>query len=160
MEKVTCDQAIDIIRKLWAAAPDNSVSGYSDDQVSAGVFLAMEALADKSSREEQQGEINASDSMFGYDDDQLFTRDDEIEYIEIPLEEEIRKHYELSQEHPISLRCYIDGKQMEVDCKVDDYEFTIKATIDLRKIRKPSDLQRYVQVLLARFIEEYGDLVS
>lgn len=157
MIKVTCNEAGDILRKLWAST-SCEIEGVSEDQISAAVCLALESLADKHSREEQA--IKANDSMFGYDDDQFFTRDDEIEYIEIPLEEAIRKEYQIPQDVVVSLRCYIEGKNMEVDCKVDDYEFTIKAVIDFRKIRKPSDLQRYVKVLLARFIEEYGDLVS
>lgn len=107
--------------------------------------------------------INA-ESMFGQDDG-FFTRDDCIEYIEIPLEEEIRKDKSLGfqPDDPINLRCYIEeGNKLDVDCEVDGFFFNIKldAPIDMRKIRKPSDLQKYIPEIFNKFKNEYSSCIE
>lgn len=100
-----------------------------------------------------------AESMFG--DDSFFTRDDEIEYIEIPLEDRLRHEtsYGFDINTVINLRAYIDedSKTIEVDCQVDDFEFTISTQYDMRKIRKPNDLQKYVTPLFWEFDEEYSN---
>lgn len=109
----------------------------------------------------EQESIKA-DSMFGVEDG-FFTRDDCIEYIEIPLEDRIREErsYGFQQDDPINLRAYIeDGNVIEVDCDVDDFFFTIKAQIDMRKIKKPSDLKKYVTELFWEFDEKYCSYVE
>lgn len=107
--------------------------------------------------------INA-ESMFGQDDG-FFTRDDCIEFIEIPLEEAIRKDKSLGfqPDDPINLRCYIEeGNKLDVDCEVDGFFFNIKldAPIDMRKIRKPSDLQKYIPEIFNKFKNEYSSCIE
>lgn len=92
-----------------------------------------------------------------YEDDQFFTRDDEIDYIEIPLEDFIREYTDY-RGNDLSLRCYIDGTALEVDCAFDGWEFTMDAKIDFRKIRNPRDLGKYLRVLENQFIEFYDDI--
>jgi len=108
-----------------------------------------------------QEEIKAQSFL---ENDDFFTRDDEIEYIEIPLEDRLRheESYSFQMDDIIDLRAYIDedSKTIEVDCKVDDFEFTIRTTYDMRKIKKPSDLQKYVTPLFWEFDEEYTKCIE
>lgn len=94
--------------------------------------------------------------------DDFFTRDDCIEYIEIPLEDRIRKekNYGFQSDDQINLRAYIDENVIEVDCDVDDCSFTLKAKIDMRKIHKPSDIKKYVTELFWQFDEEYSRCIE
>lgn len=104
--------------------------------------------------------INAT-SLF--EEEGFFTRDDCIEYLEQPLEEMIRKEerYHITPDSIINLRSYIeDGNIIEVDCNVNDCEFTIKEKIDMRKIRKPSDLKKYAVRLFWKFDEEYSKCIE
>lgn len=108
----------------------------------------------------QECMINAT-SLF--EEDGFFTRDDCIEYLEQPLEEMIRKEerYHITPDSIIGLRSYIeDGNVIEVDCNVNDCEFTIKEKIDMRKIRKPSDLKKYAVKLFWKFDEEYSKCIE
>ena len=107
---------------------------------------------------EEQAKINAQ--SFLEQEDGFFTRDDCIEYIEIPLEDAIRRDesYGFQEDDPINLRCYIeDDNKLDVDVEVDDFFFNIKLDkpIDMRKIRAPKDLQKYVPELLDKFRKEY-----
>ena len=94
------------------------------------------------------------ESMFG-EPEGFFTREDEIEYIEDPLRTAIKNKYGIDSD----LRCYIDEKNnLEVDVNTaDGYEFTIKMPrrIDMRKIRKPQDIQYCVPDLLDQFEKLY-----
>lgn len=103
------------------------------------------------------------EGSYTFDDDQFFTRDDEIEYIELPLEDMIRqnKEWNIKPEDVVNLRAYIDDKNLlEVDCDVTDYSFTIKTPIDMRRIRVPSDLQKYASKLFQEFAKEYSDCIA
>lgn len=90
-----------------------------------------------------------------FDDGGFFTRDDCIEYLENPLSDEIKDKFGID----VALRSYIeDGNQLDVDVETSDgYEFNIKLDkpIDMRKIRLPRDLQKYVPELLHEFEEQY-----
>lgn len=90
----------------------------------------------------------------------FFTRDDEIEYIEIPLQTGIKNKFGIDA----NLRCYIEeGNKLDIDIATSDgYEFNIKldAPIDMRKIRKPGDLQKYVPELLHKFEDNYDGNIN
>ena len=108
-----------------------------------------------------QEEIQA-DSVMGQDNG-FFTRDDCIDFIEVPLEERIRaeESYGFQNSDPINLRAYIDeDNNLEVDCDVDDCFFTLKAKIDMRKIKKPSDIKKYVTDLFWQFDKEYCNCIG
>jgi len=110
----------------------------------------------------QNQESVQADSAFG-EDEGFFTRDDEIEFIELPLEEMIRKEdrWGFKPQDVINLRAYIDdNNKLEVDCNLGDYEFTISTQIDMRKIRKPSDLKKYALDLFWKFDEEYSKCID
>jgi len=92
-----------------------------------------------------------------YEDDQFFTRDDEIDYIEIPLEDFIREYTDY-RGNDLALRCYIDGDKLEVDCSFEGWEFTMDARIDFRRIRRPNDLGKYIKTLEDQFMEFYDDI--
>lgn len=113
---------------------------------------------------EASTKITASDlDIFGQDPDFFFTRDDIIDYIETPLEDRIPEIR--------SCRGYIDkenGKYvLSVDIITDDYDLTggsaPTAIIDMRRIRKPSDLSRYVEDILAEYnqmVQAYEDVAE
>lgn len=112
---------------------------------------------------EKKMQINAQ--SFLEQEPGFFTRDDCIEFIEIPLEEAIRadRSYGFQEDDPINLRCYIEyndktkHEELDVDVEVDGFFFNIKLDnpIDMRKIRAPKDLQKYVPELLDKFRKEY-----
>ena len=89
-------------------------------------------------------------------DDDYFTRDDEIEYIETPLYD---KFSEIT-----SCRAFIDPDDkghyvLSVDISnKDGYEFTVDAVIDMRKIRKPSDLRKYADVIAEKYLAELQEV--
>lgn len=91
-------------------------------------------------------------ALFGEDPDFFFTRDDIIDYVETPLEEQLPEIK--------SCRGYIDktddGKYiLSVDIITDDYEVSgygaPEVTIDMRKIRRSADLTKYVPDIIAQF---------
>jgi len=87
----------------------------------------------------------------------FFTRDDVIEYLEIPLEDMIKENFDIDDS--LNLRCYIeDDNSIECDLQYNDSSYTIKLEdpIDMRKIRKPSDLQKYAIKLLQLFEDNYA----
>ena len=100
-------------------------------------------------------DILSSTNMFG-DDDGPFTRDDEIDYIETPL-------YDRFPEIT-GCRAYIDKNAngrylLSVDIQTDSgYDFTVDDIIDLRKIKKPSDLGRYVNSIANKYLAEVEQL--
>lgn len=98
--------------------------------------------------------IQTNDCMWC--DEGFFTRDDERDYIEEPLTEMIENQYGVRA----SARCYIeDGNYLDVDINLDDgYSFNIKLDkpIDMRRIRLPKDLQKYVSKIFDKFSSEYS----
>jgi hypothetical protein len=101
--------------------------------------------------------------IFGEDPEFFFTRDDIIDYIETPLEEQLPEIK--------SCRGYIDKEDdkyiLSVDIITDDYELTGVAapsvTIDMRKIRKPADLGKYLTPIIQIYTDtiiDYGELAD
>lgn len=128
-----------------------------------GIILASKRQRDYEEREK----INAQSALGEYDG--FFTRDDCIEYIEIPLEEKIRadKTYSFSNDEPVNIRCYIEdtedgGYELDVDIELDDCFFNIKLDrpIDMRKIRVASDLSKYIPELYEKFCKEYDKILD
>lgn len=95
--------------------------------------------------------------MFSYEDSGFFTRDDERDYIEEPLKNMIQDQYDVDS----NIRCYIeDGNRLDVDIDLNDgYSFNIKLDkpIDMRRIRLPKDLTKYVPELFDKFSSEYSE---
>ena len=100
-----------------------------------------------------------SGSIFG-EPEGFFTREDCMEFIETPLEDAIADQFGIG----VTTRCYIeDGNRLDVDIQTKDgYEFNIKLDkpIDMRKIRRPADLQKYVPELLQKFASNYDGNVE
>lgn len=89
-------------------------------------------------------------SMFG-ETEGFFTRDDEIDYIEEPLMDQIPEIRDC--------RAYIDTNdrgqyELSVDIYTDDFEMTADALIDMRKIRRPADLGKYVPIIIEKYQAE------
>lgn len=112
---------------------------------------------------EASTKVTAGIDIFGEDPEFFFTRDDIIDYIETPLEDRIPEIK--------SCRGYIDKENdkyiLSVDIITDDYDLTGEsaptATIDMRRIRKPSDLSRYVEDILAEYtqiVQAYEDVAE
>lgn len=139
-EAFTCDEFGNLIDNSWG------FNSFEIDQKD----IQRKIKSVKSSR------VSASSDMFGYDDSQFFTRDDEREYIEMPLDAFIRDYADYWGGR-LNLRCYIEGNKLEVDCDFDGWETTLKTTIDFRKIRKPSDLKKYLPALSDQFVKEWEE---
>ena len=96
---------------------------------------------------------------FGYGDEGLYTREDEIEYIEEPLAELIASRLGVEP----SIRCYMDEwYYLDIDIEVNGYYFNIKTSrpVDGRKVRVASDLQKYVPDLFHKFYMQYLETVD
>ncbi len=95
--------------------------------------------------------INSA-SMFG-EPEGFFTRDDEIEYIETIL-------YDRFPEIE-NCRAYIDQDNkghyvLQVDVETPDFTLQgndLEVVIDMRKIRKPSDLSKYVNPIANQYLD-------
>lgn len=100
-------------------------------------------------------------SMYG-EPEGFFTRDDLIDYIEIPLEDKIMNEpdYGFQSVNPVRLRAYIEGPILEVDCVLDDCEFTISTRVPRKDIDKPSDLENYVDELFEKFDKIYRQYIE
>lgn len=84
---------------------------------------------------------NVDEDIYGVEDG-FFTRDDLIEF-EGELEDQLLKD-ELPNVNVY--RAFMEpGNNLEVDWEYFGYEETSKAKIDMRKIRKPNDLLRYIK---------------
>ena len=91
--------------------------------------------------------IQSNFSLFG-EPEGFFTREDEIDYIEEPLKD---KFPEIQ-----GCRAYIDTNakgQYELSVDIFTYNFDVNATavIDMRKIRRPSDLGKYLPVIIKQY---------
>lgn len=94
-------------------------------------------------------------SLFGCPEG-FFTREDCIDYIEEPLRERITNQY---SPEILDIRCYIEnGNRLDVDINIDGTEFNVKLDkpIDMRRIRKPDDLQKYVKAIFDAFAAKYS----
>ncbi len=98
--------------------------------------------------------ILKANDLFGIDDG-FFTRDDLIEYIEEPLQE---KFPEIQ-----GCRAYINKNRKgsyELYVSIFTYNFDVDAfaTIDMRKIRRPSDLGKYLPKIIEQYNKEEENL--
>ena len=99
--------------------------------------------------------INCDSFLGEYDG--FFTREDFSEYLEYPLAEMFKQDFDIDA----YFRCYCDdGKTIETDCDINDYQFTVSIVVDFRKIKKPRDLENYAYVIYQKIIEEYGECVG
>lgn len=132
---------------------------FADWFADAAINCEDESLRDKAKdivSALSETEVTGATDLFGEDPDFFFTRDDIVDYIEEPLQEQIPGIE--------SCRGYIDkedGKYvLSVDIITEDYDLTGGAapavTIDMRKIRKPSDLGKY----LTPIIQIYNDTIN
>ena len=99
-------------------------------------------------------DIEASSDLFGIEDG-FFTRDDLITYIEEPLQEQIPEIR--------NCRAYMEqnGKgqyTLSVDIVTDDLDTTVAANIDMRKIRRSSDLGKYLPTIINQYTKEEENL--
>lgn len=156
---MTPEQATAILTTLSVWYPDELLST-SPEEVQEALQFAINAIRQENWRKIDNETIDASTKIQSDDcmwcDEGFFTRDDEIEYIEEPFEEFIREYTFCDDDCVINLRCYIDGKSLELDCSFDGWETTLKTTIDFRQIRKPSDLRKYLSPLIMQFRKKYN----
>lgn len=104
-------------------------------------------------------EVNASYDMYAQDDEDLFfTRDDLNEFTD---ELDDRLHEKYGNDCNVS-ESYIDFNEkhttriLEIVISDENYEITVKEPIDMRKIRVPRDLNKYIPIVL----EEYDAEIS
>ena len=94
--------------------------------------------------------IQSNFSLFG-EPEGFFTREDEIDYLEEPLMDQIPEIR--------NCRAYIDTNakgqyELSVDIYTDDFEMTADALIDMRKIRRPADLGKYLPIIIEQYQAE------
>ena len=100
-------------------------------------------------------EARSYGGAFDIADDQLFTREelDEFGYeLAYKVEDQLNK--------PIDyVSSYIDDGFIEVTLSYDEYEVTLKRKLDMRAIRKPSDINKYHMYFVPRFEEEFKEII-
>ena len=156
---MTPERVIAILETI-ATFYSDSFASLSPQEVEEAIAYAQDKVRqDMYKQIDSKYEVSASakiqaDNFFGYDD--FFTRDDLIDYIETPL---------YDQFSDIAFcRAFIDPDSkgrylLSVDItNIEGYEFTIDTTVDMRKIRKSSDLQKYVSVIADKYQAELSNL--
>lgn len=92
---------------------------------------------------------------FDIADDQYFTRED-LDEFGYELADKVEK--ELNK--PIDyVSSYIYDGFIEVTLSYDDYEVSLKRRLDMRAIRKPSDINKYHMYFVPRFEEEFKEII-
>jgi len=105
---------------------------------------------------DSDGKLTKVEEAFSYEDDEFFTReevDDFAEKVCDHVNETFNEVFEVQES-------YITNNEIEVVVYNDDLgEFTGKKKVDMRRIRKPSDLDKYVLDIAADIIEEIKEVL-
>ena len=100
---------------------------------------------------DSDGKLTKVEEAFSYDDDEFFTReevDDFAEKVCDHINETFNEVFKVQES-------YITNNEIEVAVYNDDLgEFTGKKKVDMRRIRKPSDLDKYVLDIAANIIAD------
>lgn len=94
---------------------------------------------------------------FDIDPHSLFTKDD---LTELTISVEDLVHDKLPDVSLFITDCYLeeDYKTVVLEITVDDFNYVVKETIDLRKIRRPSDLvEKYAPKLADQIVSQYDE---
>ena len=105
---------------------------------------------------DSDGKLTKVEEAFSYEDDEFFTReevDDFAEKVCDHVNETFNEVFKVQES-------YITDNEIEVVVYNDDLgEFTGKKKVDMRRIRKPSDLDKYVLDIAADIIEEIKEVL-
>lgn len=99
--------------------------------------------------EEIEGSISPED---------FFTKDDLVDFV-IEIEDTMNERINPKQKFNVE-DAYIEGKKMYVSIYNDEYQLSGEVSIDMRKIRKPSDLIKYKNSMINQMIEQYNQYSS
>ena len=114
----------------------------------AGKKLVRGAQARKKAKAAQTADVEED---FSYDDSEFFTREEVDDFAEKVCDHINETFYERFKVQ----ESYITNNEIEVVVYNDELgEFTGKKKVDMRRIRKPSDLDKYVLDIAADIIEE------
>lgn len=100
---------------------------------------------------DSDGKLTKVEEAFSYEDDEFFTREEVDDFAEKVCEhvnETFNEVFDVQES-------YITNNEIEVVVYNDDLgEFTGKKKVDMRRIRKPSDLDKYVLDIAANIIAD------
>lgn len=137
---------LDVMFKKFSQNQSDYDEYYGDEPLP---FTSSDSLTDSTN-------ITASeyDNMYGQDDG-FFTKDDIIDLADA-VESDLQS---MTGENFRYTDVYMSGNTVHVEVTTpDDEVYTTSARIDMRKIRKPSDILKYTTMLVKRFLDEYQGL--
>lgn len=102
-------------------------------------------------------EIQSSESVEGsIAPEEFFTKDDLIEFA-ISVEDEINRRINPKKKFNVS-DAYVEGNTVHIEVHNDAYELSGEAAIDMRRIRRPSDIHKYLPTVVDAMINEYNEV--
>lgn len=124
----------------WDEAAEwwNDYSGFEDDN----------SLNDiqSSSSTDVTGSISA---------EEFFTKHDLIEFA-INVEDEINRRINPKKKFNVS-DAYVDGRNIHIELHNDEYELSGEVSVDMRSIRRPSDIHKYLKPVVDEMINQYNE---
>ena len=87
--------------------------------------------------------------------EEFFTKDDLIEFV-ISVEDEINRRINPKKKFNVS-DAYVDGRNIHIELHNDEYELSGEASVDMRSIRRPSDIHKYLKPVVDEMINQYNE---
>ena len=89
--------------------------------------------------------------------EEFFTKEDLIEFA-INVEDEINKRINPGKRKQFTVAdAYIENRNLYIELSNSDYDLSANCTLDMRTIRRPSDLHKYVGTIVNSMIEQYNE---
>ena len=102
-------------------------------------------------------EIQSSESVEGsISPEEFFTKYDLIEFA-ISVEDEINRRINPKKKFNVS-DAYVEGNTVHIEVHNDAYELSGEAAIDMRRIKRPSDIHKYLPPVVDAMINEYNEV--
>ena len=87
--------------------------------------------------------------------EEFFTKDDLIEFA-ISVEDEINRRINPKKKFNVS-DAYVDGRNIHIELHNDEYELSGEVSVDMRSIRRPSDIHKYLKPVVDEIINQYNE---
>ena len=87
--------------------------------------------------------------------EEFFTKDDLIEFV-ISVEDEINRRINPKKKFNVS-DAYVDGRNIHIELHNDEYELSGEVSVDMRSIRRPSDIHKYLKPVVDEMINQYNE---
>lgn len=95
-----------------------------------------------------------------YTAEDFFTKDELVEFSN-DIEDRINGIFELKGiKKFVVTNLWLDKSKLFIEISNDDYVFDNSVNIDLRKIKKPSDIYKYFDYFVNKFVKDYNEIIN